>query len=72
MKKPYVMMRMFCVNERIVMAQDITEAMSIYKQTLEGSKKEVNSAYMCRDGELCYVKIATDEDYVATHGRQED
>jgi hypothetical protein len=71
MKKNYVMMKMFSVNNKIVMAQNIDEAISLYRGTLLGRDQEVKSAYECRDGELCYVKIATEEDYIATHGEED-
>ena len=69
MKEKYVMFRMFSVNDRIVMANDIEEAISLYKQTLNA--EEIKSAYVCRDGEFCFVKIATEEDYIATHGKKD-
>ncbi len=65
-KKHYVMMMMFSINDKIVMAQNIDEAMAIYRETLNAT--EIKSAYVCRDGQLCYVKIATEEDYRVTHG----
>lgn len=67
-KKHYIMLQMFSVNNKIVMAKDIDEAIALYRETLDGKDKNVTSAYVCRDGQLCYVKIATEEDYVATHG----
>lgn len=73
MKKNYVMMRMFSVNNKIVMAQNIDEAISIYRERkiFDDKDKEIKSAYECRDGEFCYVKIATEEDYIATHGKKD-
>lgn len=68
-RKHYVMYKMFRINNEIVMANDIDEAMALFRETSEGKIHDIYSAYECNDGDLCYVKIATEEDYLSTHGK---
>ena len=69
-RKHYVMYKMFRINNEIVMANDIDEAMALYRESLDGQRNGIKSAYECNDGDFCYVKIATEEDYVSTHGKE--
>ena len=70
--KHYVMYKMFRINDEIVLANDIDEAMALFKETMEGKTHGIKKAWECNDGDRCYVKIATEEDYFSTHGKEEN
>lgn len=70
-RKHYVMYKMFRINDEIVMANDIDEAIALFRETINGGIHAIKSACECNDGCFCYVKIATKEDYLATHREEE-
>ena len=66
MKHIYVYLHLFEVNGKLVTANNIDEAIAIWREANEG--KEVKGAHICRDGEYVLSKIPTNQDIKASFG----
>ena len=74
-KKKYVIFDLFKINGEYVAAPNIDEAMDIFRSTSTHKDEPIRKVEQLMDGkfsETVYVKIATQEDIVATHGTCEE
>ncbi|MGI6078770.1 MAG: hypothetical protein ACOYCB_11560 [Fastidiosipilaceae bacterium] len=60
MKHSFVYLKLFEVNGKLVTANNIDEAIAIWREANE--EKEVKGAHICRDGEYVLSKIPTEQD----------
>lgn len=66
MKHAYVYLHLFEVNGKLVTANNIDEAIAIWREANEG--EEVKGAHICRDGEYVLSKIPTEKDIKESFG----
>lgn len=69
MKHNCVYYHIFEVNNMLVAANTIDEAIALWRECHEG--KEVKGAHICRDGDYCLAKIATKEDIEKSYGKED-